>query len=158
MEFKILFGAALFLAGWLWCYLFIRQLMFNFMTALPLIKKMRSLKDELIAIGAQRYTVTSVAICTVIAGVLLFVVLHFCPLYQIICFALGAVIAFVMLIPRMKPSFPATFDSFCNAYYRFVPDDELRTAMYNRKSGQMKSRLKAMGVSGSFIPDFKGGK
>ena len=27
--------------------------------------------------------------------------------------------------------------------------------MYNKKTGQMKARLKAMGIDGSFIPDFK---
>lgn len=155
MEIQILWGGALFLAGWLWSYLFIRQIMFNFLTAYPLIKKMLSLDKELIAVGAKRYTTVSVLVNVFFAALTLFLVLRFCRTYQIICFAVGAVIAFVMLIPRTKPSFPASFDIFCNGYYRFVPDDELRTAMYNKKPGQMKSRLKAMGLNGTFIPEFK---
>ena len=47
------------------------------------------------------------------------------------------------------------FDSFCAAYYRFVPDDELRTAMYNKKPSQMKKRLHEMRISTDFIPEFK---
>lgn len=155
MEMKFLWGGALFLLGWLWSYLFIRQLMFNFLTAYPLIKKMRSLNGELIAPGANRYTTMSVVVNIIFAGLTLFLAIHFRKTYQIICFAAGAVLAFVMLIPRTKPSFPACFDIFCNGYYRFVPDDELRTAMYNKKLGQMKSRMKDMGISGTFIPDFK---
>lgn len=42
------------------------------------------------------------------------------------------------------------FDSFCAAYYRFVPDDELRTAMYNKKPSQMKKRLHEMRISNRF--------
>lgn len=155
MEMQILWGGALFLVGWLWSYLFVRQIMFNFLTAYPLIKKMLSLNGELIAIGAKRYTTVSVLVNILFAGLSLFAVIHFCRLYQIICFSVGALVAFVMLIPRTKPSFPASFDIFCSGYYRFVPDDELRTAMYNKKPGQMKSRLKAMGIGGTFIPEFK---
>ena len=155
MEIRFLWGGALFLAGWLWSYLFIRQIMFNFLTAYPLIKKMLALDEGLIAVGAKRYTTVSVLVNILFAGVTLFLVIHFCHLYQQICFAMGAVIAFVMLIPRTKPDFPASFDIFCTGYCRFVPDDELRTAMYNKKPGQMKARLKAMGLGGTFIPEFK---
>ena len=67
----------------------------------------------------------------------------------------GIRVAVVLLIPRVSARNREMFDSFCNSYCRFVPDDELRTAMYNKKTGQMKARLKAMGIDGSFIPDFK---
>ena len=33
MEMKIIFAGAIFLGGWLWFYLFLRQLLFNFCTA-----------------------------------------------------------------------------------------------------------------------------
>lgn len=155
MEMKFLWGGALFLVGWLWSYLFIRQLMFNFLTAYPLIKKMRALQDELIATGANRYTTVSVVVNIIFAGLTLFLAIHFCKTYQLVCFIAGAVLAFVMLIPRTKPNFAPSFDIFCNGYYRFVPDDELRTAMYNKKLGEMKSRMKAMGISDTFIPEFK---
>ena len=39
-EMKIMLTGAIFLGGFLWSYLFIRQLLFNFCTAYPLIKRM----------------------------------------------------------------------------------------------------------------------
>ena len=155
MEMKIMLAGALFLGGWLWAYLFIRQLMFNAATAFPLIRDMNALQPDLIAIGAKRYTTISTVTCILVAGVIAAVVLRFCPLYMIICFGVGALIAIILLIPRVSPTNREMFDSFCFSYYRFVPDDELRTAMYNKKTGQIKSRLKAMGIEGSFVPEFK---
>ncbi len=155
MEWKIMLTGAIFLGGWLWAYLFIRQLMFNFATAFPLIKKMNALKEDLIAVGASRYTKVSVATCSVVAAALLAAVLIWCPLYLKIGFGLGALLAIILLIPRVTPNNREMFDSFCTNYYRFVPDDELRTAMYNKKTGQIKSRLKAMDLQGTFLPEFK---
>ena len=60
-----------------------------------------------------------------------------------------------MYIGRLSPKNRNMFDSFCAAYYRFVPDDELRTAMYNKKPSQMKKRLHEMRISPDFIPEFK---
>ena len=97
----------------------------------------------------------SVVFCGVVAAAILAAVLVWCPLYIRIGFLAGAVVAVVLLIPRVSARNREMFDSFCNSYCRFVPDDELRTAMYNKKTGQMKARLKAMGIDGSFIPDFK---
>ena len=154
MEMKILLAGAVFLGGWFWSYLFLRQLLFNFAAAYPLIKKMRALQDDLIAIGARRYTDISTGLCTLLAAIILFLVLRFCPLYIKIVFGVGALIALVILIPRTRPENRQTFDSFCDAYCRFIPDDELRMAFYNKKTGQIKSPLKAMGLSGSFLPDF----
>ena len=79
----------------------------------------------------------------------------FCPLYLQIGFGAGALLAIILLIPRVTPKNRDMFDSFCFSYCRFVPDDELRTAMYNKKAGQIKSRLKAMEIEGSFVPEFK---
>lgn len=155
MEMKFLFAGAMFLGGWLWFYLFVRQFLFNILTAYPLIKKMRSLHEELIAIGARRYTTVSLSVCTVIMLAVLAVVIHFCKMYLALSFAGGALIAFFMMVTKLTPKNHPMFDTFCSGYYRFVPDDELRTAMYNKKLGQMKSRLKAMGIEGTFIPEFK---
>ena len=146
---------AIFLGGWLWAYLFIRQLMFNFAVAFPMIKKMNSLREDLIAIGAKRYTVVSVITCLLVAAALLAAVLIWCPLYLKIGFGAGAILAIALLIARISPRNREMFDAFCNSYFRFVPDDELRTAIYNRKLGQIKSRLKAMEIQGTFVPDFK---
>ncbi len=155
MEMKVLFGGAIFLGGWLWAYLFGRQLLFNFRLAYPLIKKMRSLQDELIAVGARRYTTVSTAVCIVVSGIIWALVIAFCPLYLLICFSAGALICVIMLVPRIRPGVRSMFDTFCGGYYRFVMDDELRTAMYKKKPGQIKVRLKAMGIEGSFVPDLK---
>ena len=47
--------AGVFLAlGWLWFYLFIRQFLFNLMTAYPLLKQMNALDKELIAQCAEK--------------------------------------------------------------------------------------------------------
>lgn len=155
MEIKIMLAGAIFLAGWLWAYLFVRQLMFNFATAYPLIRNMNALRDDLIAVGAKRYTTISVITCTAVAAALLAAVLIFCPLYLKTGFGAGALLAIILLIPRVSAKNREMFESFCASYYRFVPDDELRTAMYSKKTGQIKSRLKAMEISGTFIPDLK---
>lgn len=155
MQIKLMYGAFLFIVGWFWFYLFFRQFLFNFVTAYPLIRKMRSLREDLIAIGASRYTGVSVAVSFLICAAAVGIVAWLCPLYLKISFAIGAVLGLVMYVGKLSPSNRSMFDAFCVAYYRFVPDDELRTAMYNKKIGQMKSRLHAMGIKGSFIPEFK---
>ena len=71
MEVKIMLVGAIFLGGWLWAYLFIRQLMFNFRVAYPLIRDMNTLREELIAVGAKRYTtISTITCCVVAAGIL----------------------------------------------------------------------------------------
>ena len=52
MQMKILGAGVLLVLGWLWFYLFVRQFLFNFFTAYPLIKKMQAAKEDLIAVGA----------------------------------------------------------------------------------------------------------
>ena len=155
MPMKIMLAAAIFLLGWLWSYFFVRQLLFNFLTAFPLIKRMNSLRSDMIAPGAKRYTVISCLACVLMGGIVLAVIIRFCPLYLLISFAVGAVSALVMLHNKLSPRNRPMFDAFCSAYCRFVPDDELRTAMYNKKTGQIKARLKAMEIEGSFVPEFK---
>lgn len=155
MQMKILGGGALLVAGWLWFYLFVRQLFFNFLTAYPLIKGMQAAKEDLIAIGARRYTAVSTGSCIVVCAIVIAIVALLCPWYFVICFFAGAIVAMVMYLPVLGPKNRAMFDSFCSTYYRFVPDDVLRTAMYNKKPSQMKVRLHEMGISDAFIPEFK---
>ena len=50
MSAKIMWSAAIFFGGWLWSYVFIRQIMFNFLIANPLIKKLRAMQQDLIAV------------------------------------------------------------------------------------------------------------
>jgi len=154
-EMKILLTAAVAFGGFLWSYAFLRQILFNFIVAFPLINKMRALKEDLIAVGANRYTMISNVVCILLAGALAFVVFRFLPMYLYIAFAVGAVVSLAMLVSMVTPRNRAMFDSFCVAYYRFVPDDELRTAIYNKKTGPIRSRLKTMGISDTFVPEFR---
>lgn len=154
---KIMLGAFILLVGWLWYYLFFRQFIYNFSTAFPTLKKMRSADADLISPNAKRYTVISVfasfMICAVIAAIVIFLCRkHY---YFIIAFFAGALLSFILSFNKLSPKSKVMFEAFCSAYYRFIPDDELRTAMYNKKIGQMKVRLHEMGISDDFIPEFK---
>ena len=155
MEMKVIFAGAMFLVGWLWFYLFFRQFLFNILVAFPMIKAMNKAQTDLIAIGAKRYTSVSLIACTVVCAIVAGIIIWLCPLYLIISFLVGALVGFVMYIGKLTPKNRAMFDVFCNAYYRFVPDDELRTLMYNKNPHKMKVRLHTMGVSTDWIPDFK---
>ena len=158
MQMKILGAGALLMVGWLWFYLFVRQFLFNFLTAYPMIKRMQAAQEDLIAIGAKRYTTVSVISCAVVCAIVIAIVVAFCPWYFIACFFVGALVALFMYLPLLGFTNRDMFDAFCMKYYSFVPDDELRTAMYNRKPSQMKVRLHDMGVSDAFIPEFKNKK
>ena len=155
MEVKIMYAGLFFFLGWGWFYLFMRQFLFNILTAFPLIKKMRSLQKDLIAVGASRYTAVSLAVCVFISALLIGILAWLCAPYLLISFGVGALLGLVMFFTKLTPTNRPMFDTFCDGYYRFVPDDELRTAMYNKKTGQMKIRLREMGIEGSFIPEFK---
>ena len=155
MEIKIMFAAGIFFAGWLWFYIFMRQFLFNLMTAYPLIKKMQSLDKALIAVGARRYTTTSVIVCLLVSAVVIFLIVYFCPLYLKISFAAGALLCLFLIVPKLSPSNKAMFESFCTGYCRFVPDDELRTLMFNKEVKKINKRLRELGFSESFVPEFK---
>ena len=154
MAMKIMWAAAIFFGGWLFFYLFGRQLVFNFSAAYPTIKKMCEQDKELIAPGADKYTNISVLVCVVTIVVVAAIVIRFCPLYLMISCAVGAVSALLMYLPHAKVSDRGTFDLFCSAYSRFVPDDELRTAMFNRKPKEIRKRVREMGLDPAFVPIF----
>ena len=155
MEMKIIWFGAVFLVGWIWAYLFVRQFFFNLMVAKPLVKDMKKADGDLIAPGADKYTAISIGICAFFIIIACAVVIIFFKLYLLIAFFIGFVCAGVMVLFKMSPANRSMFDAFCVTYYRFVPDDELRTAMYNKKPSQMKQRLHAMDVSTDFIPAFE---
>ena len=147
--------AGVFLAlGWLWFYLFIRQFLFNLMTAYPLLKQMNALDKELIAVGARRYTHISTGVSAFFALAAAAAVIAFCALYLKICFFIGGLVALVMFVPTLSYKHKPMFETFCGSYYRFVPDDELRTAIYNKKIPDIQRRLRAMGFSAEFVPQF----
>lgn len=154
MQMKIMWFGAIFFGGWLWSYLFVRQFLFNIFVANPLTKKMLEASGDLLGDGAKKYTGVSTGICVFFILLSFAVVLCFCPLYLIIGFFIGVASAAVMVYVKTRITNRDMFDNFCAAYYRFVPDDELRTAMYNKKPSQMKIRLHDIGVSSDFIPEF----
>ena len=154
MAMKIMWAAAIFFGGWLFSYLFGRQLVFNLKVAYPMIKKMRSQDADLIAPGADKYTNISVIVCIVSILIISFVVIRFCKLYLIISYLVGLISALVMYFPRLNISDRNTFDLFCSAYSRFIPDDELRTAMYERQPKDIRKRIRDMGFDSSIIPTF----
>ena len=155
MEVKILYGGVALFGGWLWFYMLLRQFLFNIMTAYPVIKRMKKIDKELIAIGATRYTTISLIVTGLVAAVIAFLIFHFGKSHIYINFVVGGVIGLLMYIRKLDYKNRAMFEAFCNSYYRFVPDDELRTAIYNKKYGQVKSRLKAMGFDETFVPEFR---
>ena len=155
MQIKIMLAAAIFFGGWLLSYVFIRQLLFNFITAYPLIRNMQSIDSDLIAVGAKRYTTTSVLVCLFASAIIMFLVLRFCPKYLIISFFVGVLICVLMLIGKISPQNRPMFENFCAGYCRFVPDDELRTIMYSKDVKKINRRLREMGYDHSFVPEFK---
>ena len=152
---QIMWFGAILLGGWFWFYLFLRQFLFDFTVAYPLTKKMRNTGEDLILSAANKYTTVSVVVCSVFMALVAFLVVFFAKTYLIIGFFCGALLGLVTHLGKLTPKDRAMFDTFCAAYYRFVPDDELRTAMYNKKPSQMKLRLHDMGLSTEFIPEFK---
>ena len=148
-------AAAIFFGGWLLSYVFVRQLLFNFITAFPLIRKMQQIDKDLIAVGAKRYTVTSVFVCLLVCAAIVFVVLRFCPVYLIIAFFIGVLLCILMIIGKISPRNLPMFENFCTGYCRFVPDDTLRTIMYNKDVKKIDRRLRELGYGSSFVPDFK---
>ena len=152
---RIMLYAVVFFFGFLWSYLFLRQFLYNLLIAFPLIKKMNRLQMDLIAPGAFRYTMVSCFVCFFLAAILLFLVIYFMALDLIIFFAIGAVMATILYLIRMRPTNRQMFDLFVDAYYRFIPDDELRTLLYKKEYKKIKPRLKQMGISDTFLPNFK---
>ena len=112
MEMKIIFAGAIFFGGWLWFYLFLRQLLFNFCTAFPLIKAMNAAQPDLIAIGAKRYTIVSVCSCLVVCAIIVAIVVIFCPLYLLISFFVGAAVGLLMYLGKLSPKNRPMFDTF----------------------------------------------
>ena len=154
MSTKIIFSSLLFLAGFIWSYIFVRQTIYNFTVANPVLKKMNAVGETLISPMSKKFLVVSVVANLLICGLIGFAVFYFCPLYLDISFLAGAIIVLVLSIRKLTYKNREMFDSFCATYYRFIPDDELRTAMYQKKPSQMKVRLHAMNLPYDFIPSF----
>lgn len=68
MDKMVMWAALVFLGGWLWFYLFLRQLIFNFATALPLLKRFAKAGDGLISPNAKRYLTISIIVWIAVCG------------------------------------------------------------------------------------------
>lgn len=146
MEMKIMYGALIFVAGWFYFYICLRQLIFDFTVAYPLISKFgKAMNGELFAAkGANRLNTISVIIWLVICVGLGFLVVHFAALYLIISFFVGAVLGIILCIKKLGPSTKSNFEAFCHTYCRFVPDDDLRQAMNQCDLPKMRAALRAL--------------
>lgn len=146
MEMKIMYGALIFVAGWFYFYICLRQLIFDFTVAYPLISKFgKAMNGELFAAkGANRLNTISVIIWLVICVGLGFLVVHFAALYLIISFFVGAVLGIILYIKKLGPSTKSNFEAFCHTYCRFVPDDDLRQAMNQCDLPKMRAALRAL--------------
>lgn len=146
MEMKIMYGALIFVAGWFYFYICLRQLIFDFTVAYPLISKFgKAMNGELFAAkGANRLNTISVIIWLVICVGLGFLVVHFAALYLIISFFVGAVLGIILYIKKLGPSTKSNFEAFCHTYCRFVPDDDLRQAMNQCDLPKMRAALRTL--------------
>ena len=158
----IMFIGLIFVAGWFLGYLFIRQIVFNFKTAYPVLKSMKETDENLIVYGnAKKYTSVSVATCFFVLALFTAVVFvlyfktNFFNLAFLIAYLAGLVVSYFTVFRQMEPDNKKTFESFCAAYYRFIPDDQLRTDMYNLKIPAMKLRCHDLGISTAWIPSLK---
>lgn len=146
---KILWGTVLFVVGFFWFYLGGRQLLFNFITAHPLVNKF-SKQGILDKKMATRFTITSTVMWIILCGLVAFVIFYFGGVNLKIGFVVGVALGLVLNWNRMGPSVRSNVDAFVNTYYRFMPDDVLRTNVYNNglqgMADTLGSDLSAYGI------------
>lgn len=148
---QIMFFALMAVAGWLYFYICLRQLIFDFAVGYKLIKVFDSIGENVFgAQGARRLNTISVVIWTIICIVLAWVVIHFCDLYLIIGFFVGAAGALLMYIKRLGITTRSNFNAFCGTYCRFIADDELRQAAAQYDVKKMNALIKKMGSDVKF--------
>ena len=135
MEMKIMYGALIFVAGWFYFYICLRQLIFDFTVGYPLISKF----------GKAGENTISVFIWLIICVGLGFLVVHFAALYLTISFFVGAALGIVIYAKKLGPRTKSNFEAFCRTYCRFVPDDDLRQAMAQADLPKMRAALRALG-------------
>ena len=151
----VMWCGAFIVIGWFVFFIFGRQIMYNLRIAFPLIKKIRGVNEDLIAIGAKRYTIISCVVMSVFLIIAFALAIIFCPVAFLMSFLIGFFMGLFSYIPVMTVNNKEMFETFMFAYYKFVPDDALRTAMYNKKVSQVKVRLHEMEISTDWIPEFK---
>lgn len=139
-----MYAALLFVAGWFYFYICLRQLIFDFTVGYPLIKKFGN-AGVLSTVGANRLNTISVVIWLVISAGLGFVVIRFCTLYLTAGFFSGVAVGLIVFINKLGPRTLSNFNAFCHTYCRFVEDDDLRNAMNDADLPKMRAALRALG-------------
>lgn len=146
MDVKIMYGALIFVAGWFYFYICLRQFIYDFTVGYPLIKKFGDAGENILAARPARSlnTISALVWFAICAG-LAFVVFFFCPIYLMVSFWIGVLLGVIVYAQKLGPRFTPNFEAFCRTYYRFMPDDELRTAAYNADYPRMRAALRALG-------------
>ena len=147
MEAKIMYGALMLVVGWLYFYICLRQLIFDFTVGYPLIKRFGAAGDQIIAVKPAR-SLNTISVCVwfALCAGLGFLVIHFCPLWLMLPFWGGALLGVATFATRLGPGTKSNLEAWLRTYYRFMPDDELRTACYNTDLPRIRAALRALGV------------
>lgn len=149
MDAKIMYAALLFVVGWFYFYICVRQLIFDFTVGYPLIRKFGD-AGVLAAVGARRLNTISVIIWLIICAGLAYAVIRLCPLYLMISFFAGAAVGLVVFFGKLGPRTQSNFDAFCHTYCRFVEDDALRAAMNGADLPKIRAALRTLGATLQF--------
>lgn len=145
MDKQVMYAALLFVSGWFYFYICLRQLIFDFTVAYPLIKTFGD-AGVIASVGAKRLNTISVVIWLIICVGIAFVVIRFCPVYLLISFAIGTLVGFIVFFNKLGPKTHSNFDAFSHTYCRFVEDDELRSAMNSADLPKIRAALRTLGA------------
>lgn len=146
MEMKIMYSALVFVVGWFYFYICLRQLIFDFTVGYPLIKKLGNEGENVFAAkGAHRLNTISIIIWFVICVGLGFAAFYFFAIYLKISFGLGALVGIIVYFNKLSPATRSNFDAFCRTYCRFAPDDDLRQAMSDADAKKIRTALHKLG-------------
>ena len=145
MDAKIMYAALIFVAGWFFFSICLRQLIYDFTVGYPLIKKFGDAGETIFAAKpARNLNTISVLVWLALCAGLSFVIIYFCPLYLMLSFWGGVLLGVIVYATKLGPRTKSNFEAFCRTYYRFMPDDELRTATYNVDLPRMRAALRAL--------------
>lgn len=144
MEVKIMYAALVFIAGWFYFYICLRQLIFDFTVGYPLIHKFGDAK-LMVAVGAHRLNTMSVIIWLIICAGVAWAVIRFAALYLIISFGVGVLLGVIQFRSKLGPRTPSNFEAFCHTYYRFIPDEALQKAVYEADLPKIRAALRDLG-------------
>lgn len=146
MEMKIMYGALIFVAGWFYFYICLRQLIFDFYRRLSADIQVRQGRRG--GIRPEGGETDEHHLGSDLAGYLR---------GNRLCGGVfrGAVPCHLLfrrggrrshrLRQKLGPRTKTNFEAFCRTYCRFVPDDDLRQAMAQADLPKMRAALRALG-------------